>query len=93
MYTVSFQRIIVPLLRLVTLPRFQNSTLSQFVNPVRCMVCVLDHSEQASCFCSTEACKKAHARTTPACSEIICISHVPPSSVSRAPHLLISNAY
>lgn len=31
---VSFQRVVVPMLRLVTLPRFQNSTLVQFVNQV-----------------------------------------------------------
>ena len=32
--TVSFQRVIVPLLRLVTQPRFSQSTLTQLRNPV-----------------------------------------------------------
>lgn len=37
-HMVSFQSVIVPLLHLLTLPRFQNSTLTQFVNPVRTSV-------------------------------------------------------
>ena len=31
---VSFQRVIIPLLRLVTMPRFSSSTLTQLVGPV-----------------------------------------------------------